>query len=130
MGALAKTIQTRPPKYNQGIITEAKAYVDEFNTEHGVSIHAPREGRDIDTGSAYQQLQEAVAITAGFLVGISFTLKQERRLILDRSRTIIDLVAELYGSIDEQLDFFITSNNLSGSEILELPKGREIVYYV
>ena len=86
---------------------------------------------EIDTGAAYQQLQEAVALTAGFLVEISFTLKQERRLILDRDRTIIDLVAELYQCcVDDQLDFFITSNNLTGSEILELPEGREIVYYV
>ena len=85
---------------------------------------------EIDTGGAYQQLLEAVALTAGFLVEISFTLKQERRLILDQAVTIIDLVAKLYGSIDENLDFFISSNNLSGSEILELPAGREIVYYV
>lgn len=85
---------------------------------------------EIDTGSAYQQLQEAVALTAGFLVFISFSLKQERRLVLDRSRTVIDLVAELYGTIDDQLDFFITSNSLSGSEILEIPAGREVVYYV
>jgi prophage DNA circulation protein len=85
---------------------------------------------EIDTGRAYQQLQEAVALTAGFLVQISFSLKQERRVILDRAHTIIDLVAELYGSVDDQLDFFINSNNLSGSEILEIPKGREIVYYV
>ena len=84
----------------------------------------------IDTGSAYQQFQEAVAITAGFLVQISFSLKQERSIILDRERTIIDLVAELYGEVDTQLDFFINSNNLTGSEILELPKGREIVYFV
>ena len=84
----------------------------------------------IDSGSAYQQLQNAVALTAGFLVEISFTLKQERRIILDRSRTIVDLAAELYGSIDDQLDFLIDSNDLSGLEILELPKGREIVYYV
>lgn len=85
---------------------------------------------EIDTGGAYQQLQEAVALTAGFLVEISFSLKQERRLILDRDRTIIDLVAELYGSIDAHLDFFITSNDLSGSEILEIPKGREVVFYI
>ena len=84
----------------------------------------------IDSGSAYQQLQNAVALTAGFLVEISFTLKQERRIVLDRSRTIVDLAAELYGSIDDQLDFLIDSNDLSGLEILELPKGREIVYYV
>lgn len=85
---------------------------------------------EVDTGTAYQQLQEAVALTAGFLVEISFSLKQERSLTLTRPRTIIDLVAELYGSIDDQLDFFIDSNNLTGSEILEVPRGREVVYYV
>jgi len=85
---------------------------------------------EVDTGAAYQQLQEAVALTAGFLVEISFSLKQERSIVLTRPRTIIDLVAELYGSVDDQLDFFIDSNNLTGSEILELPRGKEIVYYV
>ena len=62
---------------------------------------------EIDTGASYQQLLEAVALTAGFLVEISFTLKQERRLILDRNRTVIDLIAQLYTSdIDENIDFF------------------------
>jgi len=85
---------------------------------------------EIDTGGSYQQLQEAVALTAGFLVEISFSLKQERRITLNRDRTIVDLAAELYGSVDDKLDFLIDTNELSGSEILELPKGREIVYYV
>jgi hypothetical protein len=85
---------------------------------------------DVDTGEVYQQLQEAVALITGVLVELSFTLKQERRIILDRNRTIIDLVAEFYGSIDDQLDFFIRTNELTGSEIIEVPKGREIVYYV
>lgn len=84
----------------------------------------------IDTGEAYQQLQEAVAITAGFLVDISFTLKQERFIVLDRARTIVDLTAQLYGEVDNKLDFLIETNNLSGSEILELPKGKEIVFYI
>ncbi len=85
---------------------------------------------EIDTGSAYQQFQEAVALTAGFLVEISFSLKQEKSIKLDRARTIIDLAAELYGEVDPQLDFLINSNGLTGSEILELPKGREIKYFV
>jgi len=84
----------------------------------------------VDTGESYQKMQEAVALCAGFLVEISFSLKQERSIVLDRPRTIIDLAAELYGEVDEQLDFLINTNNLSGSEILELPRGREIVYYV
>lgn len=85
---------------------------------------------EIDTGAAYQKLQEAVALTAGFLVEISFSLKQERRIVLTRARTIIDLVGELYGTVDSELDFFIQSNDLSGDEINELPAGREIVYYI
>ena len=83
----------------------------------------------IDTGSAYQQFQEAVALTAGFLVDISFSLKQERSIILTHDRTIIDVVAELYGTVDERLDFFIASNDLTGAEILELPKGKEVRYF-
>ena len=85
---------------------------------------------EVDTGGSYQALQSAVALTAGFLVDLSFSLAQERRIVLDRDRTIIDLCAELYGSVDDQLDFLINSNALTGSEILELPKGKEIVYFV
>lgn len=86
--------------------------------------------KEIDTGESYQKLQTAVALTAGFLVEISFTLKQERTIVIDRNRTIIDLCAEIYGSIDDNLDFLINSNDLSGSEILELPRNRSILYYV
>ena len=85
---------------------------------------------EIDTGELYQQLQNAVALTAGYLVYVSFSLKQERSFVLDRARTPLDLVAQLYGSIDDKLDFFITSNSLVGTELLEIPTGREIVYYV
>jgi prophage DNA circulation protein len=84
----------------------------------------------IDTGAAYQQLQKVVALVAGFLVQVSFSLKRERRLVLDRRRTTIDVAAELLGSVsDETLDALAEANNLSGSELLELPRGRAIVYY-
>lgn len=84
----------------------------------------------VDTGEGYQALQTMVGLTAGFLVDISFTLKQERRIVLDRARNIVELLGELYGAVESEIDFFINSNDLSGSEILELPEGREIVYYV
>lgn len=84
----------------------------------------------VDTGEAYQQLIEAAALAAGYLVEISFDLQQERKIVTESRHTPIDLVAELYGEVDGKLDFFINSNNLTGSEILEIPAGREIVYYV
>lgn len=69
-------------------------------------------------------------MAAGMVVSQSFTLKQERALVLSRDRGLVELVAELYGTIDAELDFFISSNNLSGSDILSIPKGRTVVYYI
>ena len=84
-----------------------------------------------DTGESYEALQATVALTVGFLIEQSFFLLQERVIILDRERTIVDLAGELYGNVtDETLNLLINSNNLSGSEIIELPRGRRVSYYV
>ena len=85
----------------------------------------------VDTGESYQALQETVALVVGYLIEQSFSLRQERVIVLDRERTIVDLSADLYGDVtDSNLNFLINSNNLTGSEILELPRGRRISYYV
>lgn len=94
-----------------------------------------RDGRfgaleEIDTGESYAALLDAVSLVAGFAIEQSFALATERRIVLDRPRTIVDLAAELYGSVDDRLDFLIDTNDLSGSEILEIPRGRSISYYV
>lgn len=128
-GAVLSTVNTQFST-RVGAIEAASAILEQFD-----AISAWKDANLtalslIDSGSAYQQLQKAVALTAGYLVEISFSLKQERKIVLDRARTIVDLTAELYGAIDDNLDFFIDSNDLSGSEILELPLGREVVYYV
>lgn len=83
-----------------------------------------------DTGGLYASLLETVSNVVDYIIALSFSLQTEKRIILTENRSILDLVAELYGELDEKLDFFINTNNLSGSEILELPRGREIVYYV
>lgn len=101
--------------------------LDEINQWNDLQLDTLNE---IDTGESYQKLQESIALTAGYLVQISFTLKQEKSIILDRNRTIIDLCSEIYNQVDEKLDYLINTNNLSGTEILELPKGKEILYYV
>lgn len=83
----------------------------------------------IDEGEGYQALQETTALAVGYLVEISFSLVPERALVLDRPRNIVELAAEIYGSIDDRLDFLISTNKLTGSGIIELPRGRRIVYY-
>lgn len=87
-----------------------------------------------DEGEAAAHLRRAVAMTQSHLVELSFSLVPERAIVLDRPRTIIDLSAELVGYVDprdgfDPLDFMIEANNLGGEEILEIPRGRRIVYY-
>ena len=94
---------------------------DTFNLLDGVT----------DTGGSYQRIQQAVAVASDYLVEISFTLLQERSITLSRGRTLIDLSSELYGRVDDTtLNFLINTNSLTGSEILEIPRGRVVVYYV
>lgn len=99
------------------------------------SVISWREGQletleETDIGGAYQSLQQAAALSGGRLVDLSFELPAERRLVTERARTPVDLCAELYADLgDEQIQFFLDTNRLTGSEILEIPKGRTVVYY-
>ena len=83
----------------------------------------------VDTGSVYQQVINSILTAAGFLVEISFSLKQERSVVLAAPATPIELEARFYRTIDENLDFLINSNAFVGEELLEVPIGRSVVYY-
>lgn len=84
----------------------------------------------LDTGEGYTTLQETAALAVGYLVEISFSLVPERALVLDRPRGLVELCGELYGSVtDERLDFLVSTNDLSGAQILELPRGKRVVFY-
>jgi hypothetical protein len=83
-----------------------------------------------DTGAAYQALQAMVAITTGTLLSQAFILPSQRTIILDRDRNLIELVAQLYGTVDNaRIDQFINLNDLGGDEFGEIKAGRRIVYY-
>lgn len=84
----------------------------------------------LDPGATHQALKHVAARAAGHLIEESFALPVERRLVIDRARTLIDVAAELYGSVDDKLDLLIATNNFTGSEILELPAGTSVAYYL
>ena len=84
----------------------------------------------IDTGEQYEAARLAIMLAAGFLVSISFLLKQERSIVTIRPRSPLDLEAELYGTVEENLDLLILSNDFVGLEILEVPAGRRVVFFV
>lgn len=62
------------------------------------------------------------------LISEALSLPSEQILTLDRELTIIQLVYELYGNLDN-LDLIMSYNNLQGDEILLLPRGTVIRWY-
>jgi len=70
----------------------------------------------------------STVIKAG--LDLSFSLPIKRSIILPNSRTILDLAFEFYGNVDDiTLDYLILTNCLSGNEIIEVPRGKEVVFY-
>lgn len=65
------------------------------------------------------------------LVNESFSLKRRKNITLDHASDAMTLTWKYYQSTDtEDLEFFINTNNLQDSEILEIPSGRSLVVYV
>jgi len=77
-------------------------------------------------------LNNLVNFAISQLFAMSLTAKQERILFLESDSNVILLTHRFYG-IDESndlIDTFINQNNIGLSEILEIKKGRKIIYYV
>lgn len=125
LSATNNNFETRP-----GAIVAAESITSQFDSAVAWRDGAYGTVGAIDTGASYQALHGAVALVTGYLVETSFSLTPERSIVLDRARTILDVSAQIYQRIDPAaLDLLISSNRLTGSEILELPKGRRLVYY-
>lgn len=102
-----------------------------LDTEEQSSLADSLLERFVVNDAVSQEIKNVVASTASNLKNLSFSLLQERIIILERPRTIIDLCYQLYGTtVNDKLDFFIETNSLTGKEIIEIPIGREVKYYV
>lgn len=126
VSALNNKFTTRPEALEtaQALLDGLAAFV-EWRDQRAIDLGV------VDTGEMYQGIFDAIQNAAAYLVNVSFSLLPERVVVLDRARTPLDLCSELYGSVsDERLNMLINSNNLSGSEILELQPGRRVRYYV
>jgi hypothetical protein len=66
------------------------------------------------------------------LFQIALNASQERRVFIETDSNAILLAHKYYGLTedDSTIDEFIRNNNIGLSEILQIRKGREIVYYV
>jgi hypothetical protein len=74
----------------------------------------------------------ATASAVRFLYQSSYDLKKERRFAIDRPRSPLEIAVVEYGGFgdnDENLKFFIETNNLSGTQIFLLPAKFEVSIY-
>lgn len=127
-GALVAVLETEFETRTQAL--EAAVSIVELFDEFVTWREAGYAALECDVGTAYQGLQEGVALAAGLIVEISFTLLPERVLVLQRRRTLIDVASQVYGAVDDDtLNRLINTNDLTGSQILELEAGDRIVYY-
>ena len=96
-----------------------------FEEKRLVDQHFSQEQSYFDTA-----LVTAKAIE--FLLASMCSLKVERRMTLDRPRCPVEIAISEYGgpgNDDENIDLFIESNKLTGTDILLLPALREVVIY-
>lgn len=76
-------------------------------------------------------INEQVYSTVFYLYSILFQSKQERIFYCDKDTNLILLAHRLYGSAtDENIQAVKTTNKIGISELLNIKKGREILYYV
>jgi hypothetical protein len=79
----------------------------------------------------FDPLAQITSETIRSALSMSFTLPRERYKNLQAESTLINECFELYGNIDDStLDYFILTNKLTGNELLQLPRGKRVVYYV
>ncbi|MBL4809475.1 MAG: hypothetical protein JKY43_05395 [Phycisphaerales bacterium] len=101
--------------------------LDSIQTENGGEIDSY-----IPDFQTLNQLTSVVGFAVSQLFTISIGAKQERIILLENDSNIIELSHRFYGlNIDDsKIDEFMRNNNIGISELLQIEKGREIIYYV
>lgn len=81
----------------------------------------------------YPDTLKVISLSMRYILSTIASLKIEKRITLKEPTPPILVAMQEYGGPgvdDENIDFFIQTNNLKGAEILLLPAGKEVVVYV
>jgi prophage DNA circulation protein len=135
------TVLTSEPIATRAQAVEAAQNSADFFTSMTDSldtIQTQFEDEDIDNQyfaqpASYASAAQLASKTVQFLLISSFNLKVERRFVLDRPRSPVEIAMTEYkgpGNNDANINLFIRSNKLKDDEIYLLPAGREVIIYV
>jgi prophage DNA circulation protein len=113
------------------LITDLQIAQETMDQEQITSQNSPLETRYVVDRNVTQALSALIKLVAGSLIALSFQLRQERIIELLNDSNLLNLCRSIYGSTQNNtLDFFIFTNSIQDDEFINLPKGREIRYYV
>lgn len=115
-----------------GVITQLLAnyngfvtYIDFLQTPTGGSPASY-----IPNAAVLLPLTNLINLTVSSLFIIAIGAKQERTVILDYDSNPIVLTHRFYGLSDANFELFIDTNNIGLSEMLQIKKGKKLVWYV
>lgn len=82
--------------------------------------------------SVLTKLNQLVNITLPNLLNIALDARSERYIITNKDTNAILLTHQLYGldDNDANLEELIENNQLAMDELIQINKGRKIIYYV
>ena len=86
-------------------------------------------GYDYDSDLALEA-DNIFNLTVASLYDIAYNSKQKRDIALEADSNVVLLAHRFYGPGDDNMDTFITQNNISFDELLQIKKGRNITWYV
>ncbi len=136
---LAATFNLRPTDYTysyqvtaviQVIVAAYNRYLaalDSMQTANGGELDS-----FIPNPESLLALDDLINYTVDTLYVLQANSKQSRVITLTKDSNVILIARELYGltADDSTIDRIIVDNNICNSEIFQVLKGRQIVYYV
>lgn len=121
-GLVVSSIELLVASYNQ--------YIEDISGLQAANGSAPN--NFIPNGSAMQLLSQLITYTIANLFEIASQSKQERSYLVPNDTTWVNLAKRFYGlkTDDSTISLLIEQNNVGPAEILLVPKGKTVVYYV
>lgn len=111
----------------QEIYNTFLAKLDELQTDNGGLIDSY-----IPNADALSGVDDLMNYTIENLYTIALSSKQERTVVLEKDSNLILVAHRFYGlkPDDSTIDTLMKNNNICLNEILQLRKGRSLVYYI
>ena len=103
------------------------ALLDQLQTTNG-----GLETSYIPDAGTLQALDQIIGFTVTNLAGIALSSKQERVVLLTEDSNVIIQAHKYYGLLvdDSTIDAVINNNNIALNELIQLSKGRQLLFYI